>query len=59
MRIYYRTKDEKKLFGVCGGLGYFTKVDPTIWRLIFVGLIFTPFPICTMYIITSLITHSR
>lgn len=59
MKIYNRKKDNKKIFGVCGGLGEFTNTDPTIWRLLFVGLIFTPFPIGIMYIITTLITNSK
>ena len=59
MKIYNRTKNEKKIFGICGGLGEFTNTDPTIWRLIFVGLIFTPFPIGTLYLITTLITNSK
>lgn len=37
--------------GVCKGLGDFSEIDPTIIRLLFVGLIFTPFPIIITYLI--------
>lgn len=30
-----RTRTEKWIAGVCGGLGKFFGMDPTIWRLIF------------------------
>ena len=36
----YRSNTNKKLGGVCGGLEKLFKVDVTIFRLIFVGLIF-------------------
>jgi phage shock protein C len=32
----YRSRTEKKLFGVCGGLGQYFSIDPTIIRLLFV-----------------------
>ncbi|HMT30656.1 MAG TPA: PspC domain-containing protein [Bacteroidia bacterium] len=28
-------KKDKKIFGVCGGLGYYFDIDPTIIRVIF------------------------
>ncbi|PID30791.1 PspC domain-containing protein [Candidatus Saccharibacteria bacterium] len=34
----YRSQTDKKIAGVCGGLGDYTDIDPTIWRLIFVLL---------------------
>jgi phage shock protein C len=34
----YRTRDERMLAGVCGGLAQFFSIDPTIVRLIFVVL---------------------
>jgi phage shock protein C len=37
----YRSRDNRMLFGVCGGLGEYLNVDPTIVRLIFV-LAFLP-----------------
>ena len=32
----YRSRDERMLAGVCGGLGDYFDIDPTIIRLIFV-----------------------
>lgn len=58
MKKYFRSSIDKKIFGVCGGLGTYTQTDPLIWRLLFVGLWFTPFPILTLYIITTILTKS-
>lgn len=38
MKKLYRSKDDRKLFGVCGGLGQYFNLDSTIVRLIFVIL---------------------
>jgi len=35
----YRSKKNKMIAGVCGGLGEYFKVDPTIIRIIFVSAI--------------------
>ena len=32
----YRSKKERMIAGVCGGIGEYTKVDPTIIRLLWV-----------------------
>ena len=34
----YRSRDERMLGGVCGGLGEFFSIDPTLIRLLFVLL---------------------
>ena len=54
MKRFVRLKKERKIFGVCSGLSLYTNIDPLIFRLLFVGLIFTPFPIITIYILTTL-----
>ena len=36
----YRSREERMAFGVCGGLGEYFDVDPTLIRLVFVALIF-------------------
>jgi phage shock protein PspC (stress-responsive transcriptional regulator) len=56
MKPFKRSYRDKKVAGICSGLGRYTKIDPTLWRLVFVGLIFTPFPITLIYIIAALIT---
>jgi phage shock protein C len=33
----YRSRYERKVAGVCGGLGEFLGIDPTIIRLAFIG----------------------
>ena len=58
MKKYFRSYNDRKIFGVCGGLGRYTDTDPTIWRIIFVGLFLTAFPIVITYLITTLITES-
>ncbi len=34
----YRSREERMVAGVCGGLAEFTNLDPTIVRLLFVGV---------------------
>ncbi len=36
----YRSIEEKKIAGVCGGLGEYFDIDPTIIRLIWLAMIF-------------------
>ena len=36
----FRSREERMLFGVCGGIGEYFNVDPTLIRLVFVALIF-------------------
>jgi phage shock protein PspC (stress-responsive transcriptional regulator) len=39
MKKLYRSKTDKKIAGVCGGLGAYFNIDPTIIRIIFVILL--------------------
>jgi phage shock protein PspC (stress-responsive transcriptional regulator) len=32
MRKFYRSTKNKYIAGICGGLGYHTRVDPILWR---------------------------
>jgi len=50
MKKLYRSYT-KLIGGVCGGLGEFSEIDPTIIRILFIFLIFTPFPIIITYLI--------
>ena len=50
MKRLYRSHDDV-IGGICEGLGEFSEIDPTIIRILFVGLIFTPFPIILTYLI--------
>lgn len=38
MKRLYRSKTDRKIAGVCGGLGAYFGMDPTILRVIFVIL---------------------
>jgi len=60
MKKFKRSKLNRKLSGICGGLGNYFDTDPLLWRLLFVILFFIPaVPIFTLYIITTLITESE
>jgi len=49
MKRLFRSTTDKKIGGVCGGLAEYTNSDPAIWRLLFLTLIFAPFPMIFMY----------
>jgi len=51
----YRSRKERMVGGVCGGLGDFFKVDPLIFRLIFVMLLFGGGSGALIYIVMMLI----
>lgn len=40
MKKLYRSTTDRRIGGVCGGLGEYFAVDPTIVRVIFVILLF-------------------
>ena len=40
MKKLYRSKENKKIFGVCGGLADYFGIDATVIRLLWVILIF-------------------
>ena len=39
MKKLYRSKTDRKIAGVCGGLGEYFNVDPTIFRVVFLILL--------------------
>lgn len=39
MKRLYRSVNEKKIAGVCGGLGEYFNIDPVLVRVIFVMLL--------------------
>jgi phage shock protein PspC (stress-responsive transcriptional regulator) len=57
MKKLYRSKSNKKIFGIAGGLGDFFQMDPTIIRLIIVALcVLTGIaPLIIVYLIFALI----
>jgi phage shock protein C len=53
MKRLFRDRFDRKIAGVCGGLGQFLKIDPTILRLLFVLICIYTFilPMIVLYII--------
>ncbi|MFA9559582.1 PspC domain-containing protein [Evansella sp. AB-rgal1] len=53
MKRLYRAVHDRKLAGVCGGLGHYLNIDPTIVRILLVILFFATvgFPVVLGYII--------
>ena len=53
----YRSRDNKIVFGILGGLGEYFQLDPTLLRLVFVVLLlFTAvFPLSLAYLLAYLI----
>jgi len=61
MKKLYLSKENKIIFGVCGGIGEAYDIDPTIVRLITVLLcVFTAFiPVLIVYIAARLIIPEK
>lgn len=51
----YRSRNEKMIAGVCGGLGEFFGIDPTVVRLVWAILVFAAGLSLWVYIIAALI----
>ena len=55
-RKLYRSQTEKMIGGVCGGLAEYFNLDPTLFRLLFIVLLFTPLHGLLLYLILWIIT---
>ena len=51
----YRSKDERMIWGVCGGLAKYFDVDPTIIRLVAVLTLFLGLAGVLVYIILAIV----
>lgn len=51
----YRSRHERWMFGVCGGLGRYFSVDPIVFRLIFIVLFFGYGTGLLLYILMTLL----
>ncbi len=53
-RLYKSTKD-KKISGVCGGIGEYLKIDPIIVRIVFILGVFATgiFPLVVAYFLAA------
>jgi phage shock protein PspC (stress-responsive transcriptional regulator) len=58
IKRFYRDKKNASLFGVCAGLERYTEIDRTVWRCIFLALVFFPFPSILFYLGITLLTPS-
>jgi len=54
IRKIYRSRTDRIIFGVCGGLGEYFEVDPVIFRLLFVLFAFMASGIL-IYLISAII----
>ncbi len=54
MKKLYRSYSDKRIGGVCGGIAEYTNSDPTIWRILFLALIFVPFPTVLFYLLACI-----
>ncbi|WP_078594387.1 PspC domain-containing protein [Evansella clarkii] len=43
MKRLYRTTDDRKIAGVCGGLGKYFNIDPTVIRILALVLLIVSF----------------
>lgn len=57
MRKLYRSRYDRKIAGICGGLGHYFRIDPVFIRLILIFIcVLTAFiPILIVYLISALI----
>ncbi|MCR5671034.1 MAG: PspC domain-containing protein [Butyrivibrio sp.] len=54
----YRSND-RKLFGVCGGVAEYFNIDPTVVRIIWLVLTFTAGGGAVLYLIAALLMENR
>lgn len=57
MRRLYRSRYDKKIAGVCGGLGNYFRVDPNAIRLllVFLCVLTAVLPMILVYLVTALV----
>ena len=59
MKQLYKSNTNKKIAGVCGGIGEYFGIDPTIVRLGFVALTFLAGGGLVVYILAAIIMPDR
>ena len=57
MRRVYRSRTDKKIFGICGGIGEAYNLDPNLLRIVvvFLGLATALLPVIVTYIVARLL----
>jgi phage shock protein PspC (stress-responsive transcriptional regulator) len=58
-RKLYRSNSDKMIGGVCGGLGKYFDIDPTIVRLVFIALTLFGGPGIVVYLIMLLVVPAE
>lgn len=58
-RRLYRSRDERMVAGVCGGIAEFTGMDPTVVRLLAVLSFLLPGPQVLAYLLAWIIIPER
>ncbi len=61
MKRLYLSKDDKKIFGVCGGIGETYDIDPTLIRLavFFVCIATAVLPVLLTYLVAWVIVPEK
>jgi len=61
MKKLYLSNTDKKIFGVCGGIGETYDIDPTLVRLILVALCFVTgiLPLAATYLVAWIIIPDK
>lgn len=55
MNRLYRSRRDRVLLGVCGGIAHYLRVDPVIVRVIWVLVALSPFPGIIAYLVAALL----
>jgi phage shock protein C len=59
-KLLKRTASDKRIAGVCGGLGRYFDMDPVIWRIIFlVSIFFGGLGLITYFIIWLVVPYGE
>ena len=59
MKKLYKSKDDRKIAGVCGGISEYMQVDSTIVRLIAIALVFGCGSGLLAYIVAAIIMPEK
>jgi phage shock protein C len=61
MKKLYRSREDKRIAGVCGGLGEYFSIDPVLIRLafVFIALLTAIIPMLVAYIVGWIIIPAK
>lgn len=55
MKRLYRSRRDRVLFGVCGGIAHYFRVDPVLVRVLWVLVSLSPFPGIIAYLVAAVL----